>query len=269
MVMTRKSWKPVWACLSKLGFPRYEDWELSIATIFLVNLVPPKASVIISTDHHLFWQKFSVQLIYLQWLLTQYIRNVLKFHQLSLPQHSVRTINNSILMVKSLHWFKQVVLHVALENLFLNKNHVKCMSESLTFQPSVQPGFIGIVAFLTPTHYKSISGNIHTPGVKPAHTSLDASRIVASCDLSPHSARNVNVNAWSSTGEKRPNNLPCLFPPRIIPVSRSWVTAANSSFSSCKKKKIVTCSSILLNYNLNSKTILLTVVVILIIVLPQ
>ena len=66
------------------------------------------------------------------------------------------------------------------------------------------------------------------------HTSLEASKMVAICDLSPHSAKKVRVNAWSRIGDRMPKNLFWLFPPRIIPVSTSCVIAS-VSFSNYKK----------------------------------
>lgn len=66
------------------------------------------------------------------------------------------------------------------------------------------------------------------------HTSLEASNMVAICDLSPHSAKKVRVNAWRRMGDIMPKNFFWLFPPRIMPVSTSWVIAS-VSFSNYKK----------------------------------
>ena len=65
-------------------------------------------------------------------------------------------------------------------------------------------------------------------------TSLAASKMVASWDLSPHSARNVRVKDWSKMGDSRPKKRLCVWPPRIIPVSTSLVTELDFSFSSWK-----------------------------------
>ena len=48
------------------------------------------------------------------------------------------------------------------------------------------------------------------------------------------SARNVRVKDWSKMGDSRPKKRLCVWPPRIIPVSTSWVTELDFSFSSWK-----------------------------------